>query len=153
MGRAMRGMTLIELMIVLALLAILAAVSLPGLGAWKRKYDAENTIKELYALLNEARAKAFTEKRTCGVAWNGTSFAEVTIWCDSGASWEILNTVDLKLSVNETFVGNTCAFNERGLSTTWGEFFINEDADYNCIEVSRTRIKMGKRKGSECEPK
>ena len=163
MGRAIRGITILELMIVIIILGILAALGIPGFIEWKRKIEVENATKELYSLLQEAKAKAFSEKRVCGLRWENEALTEnFRFICDGNEDGDINDESDelvliktFTVSFNENFNGRVCAFNEKGFfQGLGGTFWVNNSkADYSCVSVSRTRIRMGKFQNGKCQPK
>lgn len=157
----MKGLTLLEVLVVMVILGVLSLLVIPGLRAWKTKNDVENTIKELYAVLNEARVLALTEKRTCGVSWDGNVVQRVKMICDANEDEDILDATDeikwekgFDVKLNENFLANYVLFDPRGFAVSLGTFMIEgTKADYDCITVSRTRIKMGKWENGTCAPK
>ena len=164
-----KGITLLEIIVVLAILVIMASFVIPALGRWKRKYDIENTIKEIYAALNEARMKAFNEKRVCGLTWSGNAVSIIHLRCDTDGDGEVVDVSDngtkeywnrtLNLVLNENFDSNYCRFNYKGLALDLGSvdhrtfYYSGTDpgAEYSCVTVSFTRIKMGKWDGEDCQ--
>jgi Tfp pilus assembly protein FimT len=58
------GFSLIELFIVVAILFILTAISIPYLSSYKRSYRADNQALKLMDLLREASQLAATKRRT-----------------------------------------------------------------------------------------
>jgi len=160
------GVTFLELMVVIAIVAILALLALPGLGQWKRKYDVETTIREVYNALNEARMRAFSEKRVCGLAWNSSPVSQLELRCDTDGDGKITDsdgfegiwTKSLKVALDAAFVGGAtrCTFNYKGFANTLGNFhYSGSDVspEYSCVIVARTRIKMGEWDGATCNPK
>jgi prepilin-type N-terminal cleavage/methylation domain-containing protein len=59
------GVTLAELMVVLVIICILAAIALPGLGAFSSRKTIEHQTDELGAYFHQARERAIRE----GVYW------------------------------------------------------------------------------------
>lgn len=60
-----KGITLIEILVVLSIMGILLSIGIPQYTKWKTKYDYECDIKELYSLLSDARMKSYTQKKEC----------------------------------------------------------------------------------------
>jgi prepilin-type N-terminal cleavage/methylation domain-containing protein len=58
-----RGVTLVELMVTVAIVAVLLVTLGFQFVSWKSKYDVERTIRELYTSLTEARARAMQTSR------------------------------------------------------------------------------------------
>ena len=160
------GVTFLELMVVIAIVAILALLALPGLGQWKRKYDVETTIRDMYNALNEARMRAFSEKRVCGLWWSGSTVSQIELRCDSDADDSITDaggfdrvwTKTLKVALSTSF-GNVCTFSGKGFANidNTSENFrygaTDVDAEYDCVVIGRARIKMGEWDGTSCNPK
>lgn len=159
-----RGVTLTELAVVIAIAAIVAVLAIPGIGAWKRKYDVETTVKEMYNALSEARMTAFSQKRVCGVVWSGSSLNQVTLQCDTdddgditdAGGFEVLWTKTLKRSLDENLSGTMCAFSIKGFTVdvnSQGSFFYggtDVKPEYSCVAVERSRTKMGSWENGQC---
>jgi type IV fimbrial biogenesis protein FimT len=58
-----KGFTLIELMVTIAVMAIIAMMAAPSFGDMLQRQNLNKSTKELVATLNQARAKAALERR------------------------------------------------------------------------------------------
>jgi prepilin-type N-terminal cleavage/methylation domain-containing protein len=70
MQRKEQGFTLIELMITIAILAIIATMAAPSFGNLIQKQNLNRSTQELIGQLNNARSKAVLERRDVTVQLN-----------------------------------------------------------------------------------
>ncbi|AXE35780.1 GspH/FimT family pseudopilin [Chromobacterium phragmitis] len=89
MRRAQRGVTLIELMVVLALALVLLTQGLPALGRWVVHQQLQGAQDDLHRGLLLARKSAVTRQKTIWVAISG-------------------NGLDWRLRVSESEIGADC---------------------------------------------
>lgn len=64
-----RGFTLIELLAVVAIIAIMAAVSLPAIGRYIRNFKIRGAVQNVAGEMQNARAKAITKNVNLGVVF------------------------------------------------------------------------------------
>lgn len=160
MDRKIRGVTLIELLIALSILAILLGIGIPQFNVWKKKYDIQEDTKALYSSLQQARMKSFVEKRVCGVYWGDTSsFSKAYLRCDTDNDGEIddnggfeeLSQLDLKSNFQCSH--GYLKFN-RGIAVNFNNIHpvdTSVETSNNCVSVSATRVKIGTWDGNDCE--
>jgi prepilin-type N-terminal cleavage/methylation domain-containing protein len=161
-----RGMTLIELIVVITVVGILiAAISTDFMG-WRSKYKVESQMKEMHIDLMNARSRAMERNRIHFVDLSVAN--QYTIYEDTDPAPDgdgILDTgagkdtQRLRKNLDQpiTFTtGDTVMFNSNGLlASTAGVIRTSTsyDADYDCIGLETTRIIIGQWDGTACQAK
>jgi prepilin-type N-terminal cleavage/methylation domain-containing protein len=78
-----RGVTLIELVIVMVIIAILAALTVPGLGTWMAYYRLRNGSRDIISVLRTAQMRAVSFNMRYGVAFDPAN-RQFQLYQDSG---------------------------------------------------------------------
>ena len=161
-----KGITLIELIIVIAIIGVLVVAFGFSFQGWVDSYETEREIKEMHVDLMNARARAMQRNRTHFVGLTATQYTiqeDINPWPDgdglltandnirpSGYNEPIpLIQKDLNTQYPITWSDLSdvqIVFTKRGLSNDTKTICSNTDidADYNCIEISASRINLGK---------
>lgn len=160
--RACEGFSLIELVVVLAIVAmLLIAMGFEFVG-WKAKYSSEGDIKDMYANLSNARAQAIQTKSVHFVNIPDPTGYNYKVYTDTDDNGELDTSVDGAF-MNETlsfivtaqdrhfgFTKSGLIFTDSGVlqSARWIRISDSEGeelyADYDCLELVSTRINLGK---------
>lgn len=143
-----KGMTLIELLVTITVIAIISAIAVPSFNKWLRRYQIESDTKTIYGFIQEARARAFSQKVDLSVDVAGT----VTALKDTGGA--VLTSVNTKTS----YKNSTITVSKRGVISSGTSVLPGTVSglkpQYNCISVSDLRARMGYTSdGSTCNAK
>jgi len=150
-----RGITLIELIVVVSVIGILVIALGFSFQGWMGKYKIESQIKEMYVDLMNARASAMQRNRMYFVSLTTTQY---TIYEDTNTAPDGNETLEtasdtqvLQKNTSYTIVPALAfgvtqfRFNKNGLVSHNGTIRLSSTVtpDYDCIVLSPTRINMG----------
>ena len=167
-----RGVTLLELIVVISVVGILASVLGFSYVDWMGKYKVEKATKELYADLMNVRCMAMMRNSNHFVDFNfpapPAGYGTYRIAEDTNGDCEGDDNADgiidasghtflpsfpktVEYPITNNFIGRIINFDKRGIVQPRGKalggticFFTDKDPDYDCIVISPTRIIMGK---------
>jgi prepilin-type N-terminal cleavage/methylation domain-containing protein len=159
------GFTLMEILIVIAIVGLLIMIAVGNFGGLNEKYKVEAETKQLYADLMDARGRAMQRNRSFFVRITPTRYAtyeDTNTAPDGNGVWD--NTADTKVAdvtVAHTITtvlaggGSNFEFNRNGIANDNGtiSFTSTSKPDYDCITIKPTRIKMGQYRGGVCVEK
>jgi len=148
-----KGITLIELLVAIAIMAILLAIALPAYNTWREKNSIENDVHKMYGLISEMRTKAFTEKLYVNFSFGASNKVLTASYSNDNGS--VSGSTTLNLQNKFEFVGNdNVSIDSRGTYSGSSIKPVTEStiAPVDCISVNDTRIAIGKWSGS-CEHK
>lgn len=161
-----RGITLVEMVVVIAIMTILIALATIAFNDYQVKYAVENEIKTLYSDIMGARMHAMNENRPYSVNFYAKSYKtkadlDIVKYSKDVKYGLAFNLQDSDGNLHSdiwfdnrgiVFIGNNPAPNDDDVKN-FVRVNVNTSSEYDCIEVKSTRIKMGRWNGSNatCE--
>ena len=116
-----RGVTLIELIVVMVIIAIAAAFIAPNIGAWIPNYRLRGATRDVVSTLRTAQMKAVSTNREYQVSFDPGARSYILQYRDTGGTWINEGTAQtlatgIQIS-NITFTGNNAQFNPNSTSS------------------------------------
>jgi prepilin-type N-terminal cleavage/methylation domain-containing protein len=152
-----RGFTLIEILIVVAIMGIIIAVAIPNYNSMMSKARIEAQTRELYSSIAAARLYAMQTKQPTRLYLgpNQTVFKAYTSVNDSIASaWKTVNTSGLQYAITKintstplNVASDVIEFDVRGFTDNWMTLVVTPVAyggGKNCIVVHIARTNIGR---------
>lgn len=151
------GITLIELIIVISIIGILVIALGFDFAGWQGGYKVEKTIKEIYADLMDARARAMQFNREYFINLTATTYSMIEDTNDNYVMDDAAVATFPK-TVEYTIIYTGVApivFDKRGLISNTGTLSLTHTAtpDYDCVRILQTQINLGWMTGGGCREK
>ena len=86
------GFTMLELVVIIAILIILVVVAIPGFSRWLPNYRLRAATRDLFSNLQHAKLTAIKRHRTCAITFNqdiGGTIYDYVVYVDTGNDLEL----------------------------------------------------------------
>lgn len=160
-GTEQSGFTLVELMIVVAIIGIILAIATMNFTQWNDKYTVESYTKQIHSILMKAKNDA---ANTNSIARVNLAANQITTHLDLNSDAVIdageptTTNPYPRFTINSNVGGGlpaTILFDRRGITNNMQTISItgyspNASPGVDCIVVAQTRINMGVMTGGVC---
>ena len=117
-----RGITLVELVVVMAIIAIGAAFVAPNIGGWIPNYRLRSASRDVTSALRMAQMKAISNNTQYHVSFNPGAGSFILQYQNTGGVWVNDGSAETLpqgvLISNISFPGNNAQFNPNSTSST-----------------------------------
>lgn len=125
-----KGITLIELIIVMVIIAIGTTLLAPGIGTWMPHYRLRSSTRDIVSMMRVAQIKAISNNLQYRLSFNTANRNYILQYRDTSGTW--INESEVKnlesgVQFNTTFAGNLATF------------FPDSTADTGDITLTNTR--------------
>jgi prepilin-type N-terminal cleavage/methylation domain-containing protein len=140
-----KGVTLIELIVVMVIIAIGAALMVPGIGRWLPNYRLRSATRDIVSTMRTAQMRAISANMTYHVLFtptvNPTSYVlqyqtTAGVWVNEGATQNLPSGISISAI---TFGGNSAQFNSNSTSTA-GSLTLASQRGANTIGTKRITV-------------
>ena len=153
-----RGFTTLELLVVISILLIMAAIALPNLSGWARNQRLKGVARDLMSHFQFARLEAIKRSTTIALAFNpgAGEVGNYTVFVDDGGGDETLagNLIQdnedegtlrraimpVGVTLTSTFTGDRAGYNARGFPVLGfgGTVTLSTDSRSYQVEMKQT---------------
>jgi len=150
------GFSLIELIIILAIMGIILGISIPSYNSWQRKYNIESQVRSMVADFSELRLQAMTRKQTNRITLNANSYVFMSYSTEAALAANAgtllpggTRTVSYRLMSNVAtpYAGTVLEIDPRGLLVSLpATIYVDSGTtttSLNCLTVHTVRVNPG----------
>ncbi len=140
-----KGVTLIELVVVFAIIAIGAALTTPNIGGWMTNYRLRSATRDIISTMRVAQLKAISHNLRYQVSFDIANKNYILQYQNTAGTWineGAIQTLPTGVQFNTTF-GNTASFFPNATSTNGNVTLNNTKGTTKTIQLLGTtgRIK------------
>ena len=128
-----KGITLIELVVVMAIIAIGAALTTPNISGWLPTYRLRSATRDVVSIMRVAQLKAVSNNTSYRVTFNTVNDSYVLEYQDTGGGWVTegeTQSLPTGVKFNTTFAGNITTFLPNSTATD-GNVTLNNNKGTN----------------------
>lgn len=143
-----KGVTLIELIVVMVIIAIGALLTAPNISSWLTNYRLRSATRDVVSIMRVAQLKAVSNHAPYQVIFDTAHDNYILKYQDTGGAWKSegeIQTLPTGVKYNTTFAGNTITFSPNSRATEDGSITLNNTKGSTTVSVRMLtgRIKIG----------
>lgn len=157
-----QGFSLIELIVVIAIIVTLGTIVTINFNSWQRKNQIEGQVKEMLTDLYDVRLQAIATKDQHLVVMNPNSYVFRRYSSEFDASGQVVFDKKLNYTIQQFNTGVLSAMSntpivmdERGYTDNQMTIVVGiglgGSPAYNCLVVSGAKLNMGRINGNSCD--
>jgi len=139
LSSAQRGFTLIEVIIVMAIMAIVAGIGITSFADWRNKQAVNSATQALMSHLKQARVKAVADNRSISVKFTSSSYVFDAVTPDNSPCGLCKKEVVLFTQFTKNLTISSAAtrtFSSRGTANT-GNITVASESSSKVIKINR----------------
>jgi len=128
-----KGITLLELIVVMVIIAIGAVLIAPNIGAWLPNYRLRSATREVVSIMRVAQIKAVSNNTSYRVVFDTANDNYIIQYQDTGGGWLTeggAQSLPTGVKFNTTFSGNITTFLPNSTATD-GNVTLNNNKGAN----------------------
>ncbi len=139
-----KGLTLVELAVVMVIIGVVAALAVPNVGRWLPNYRLRSATRDIVSTLRLAQMKAVSTSLNYQVSFNVAGGNYILqrntggLWVNEGGSQALPSGI----SLNTTFANNTALFRSDSSSNGGSVVLQNSKGGINTVTVLFTTGKI-----------
>jgi len=137
-----KGVTLLELIVVMVIIAIGAALTTPNIGGWMTNYKLRSAARDVASTLRLAQIKAVSGNTTYHVVFDTVNNSYITQYQNTGGAWVTEGPTQILpagVQFNTTF-GNIASFSPNSTVGNAGDINLNNTKG----AIKRIRLQSGR---------
>src|SRR4030042_419026 len=140
-----KGVTLLELIIVMVIIAIGATLMVPGISSWMPHYRLRSATRDIASTMRIAQMKAISNNLTYQVSFDPGNRSYILQYQDTGGG--LVNDGDLQVlsngfQLNTSFAGNIAMFRPDSTITGGSVNITNPKGSQKTIQLTGRRIRI-----------
>ncbi len=115
-----KGVTLIELIVVMVIIAIGAALTTPNIGGWLRNYRLRSATRDVASMMRVAQIKSVSTNMQYRITFDTINNNYIVEYLTTGGVWVAeggTQTLPTGVRFNTTFAGNVTTFSPNSTAT------------------------------------